>query len=168
MSPDGKKEVSTHNGLAHVIDLDTGIKRTLSGHLFTAEWSPDGKWLAALEEGERGRTILFDAKDLTPKRTLEHSELAWSPDSRYLLGLKTCNETFATIEIIDIETGRRTVVQSSKCKVNQATLGWVSSPPISSRGPVEQASRPFLPRYSLAFLFHERASDQNLVDAIHP
>jgi WD40 repeat protein len=127
VAPDGKRAVASHDGRVDVIDLVQGKAEPLDGGLFIAAWSPDGKWLAAVENGEEGRTILMDATTLQGRRTLGPSELGWSPDSRYLLGLKSCDPYYGTIEVIDIETGERTAIKSSKCQINQATTGWVSN-----------------------------------------
>lgn len=60
LSPDGKRAVGTRAGRVELIDVAKGTVEYLGGEFFIAAWSPDGKWLAALEKGEHGRTILFD------------------------------------------------------------------------------------------------------------
>lgn len=130
LSPDNKRAVATHNGRAELIDIVRGTFQPLGDGLFMAAWSPDGKLLAAVQEGEHGRTILMDAKSLARRRILGPSELAWSPDSHYLLGMKQhdrCGPHYGTLQAIDIETGGRTTIESSACQVDQATTGWVSS-----------------------------------------
>jgi WD40 repeat protein len=127
ISPDQKRAVATHCGTVELIDLDLGTIRSLGDEFFIAAWSPDGKWLAAVEKGERGKTVLMDAKTLSRKRVLGTSELDWSPDSHYLIGFKSCDSDFGTLEAVDVETGLRTVIESSRCVVNQATTGWVSN-----------------------------------------
>jgi WD40 repeat protein len=126
LSPDGRRAVATRNGRVELIDILDGAVRPLGDELFIAAWSPNGKWLAAVEKGEQGSTILMDAETLTRQRTLGPSELDWSPDSRYLLGFKPCGPDFGTLEAIDVESGERIVIKSSECQVNQATTGWVS------------------------------------------
>ena len=135
LSPDGKRAVATHNGRVELIDIVHGSAEPLSGELFMAAWSPDGKWLAAVEKGEEGRTILMDAKTLTRQWTFGTSELDWSPDSRYLLGLKPCDQYSGTLEAIDVESGERMAIESSKCQVNQATTGWVRNDIYEGRKP---------------------------------
>lgn len=128
LSPDGERAVARHNDRVELIDIAGGTAEPLREDFFIAAWSPDGKWLAALERGEKGHTILLDAKTLTPVRVLGPSELDWSPDSQYLLGMKQhdwCGPYSGTLETINIETGERTTIKSSKCHVNQATTGWV-------------------------------------------
>ena len=130
LSPDNERAVATHNGRVELIDIVHSTAEPLGDELFTAAWSPDGKWLAAVEKGEHGRTILMDARNLKRQRILPPSELDWSPDSHYLLGMKQhdrCGPYYGTLEAIDIETGVRTTIESSECQVNQATTGWVSS-----------------------------------------
>jgi WD40 repeat protein len=127
LSPDGKRAVATHNEHVELIDVERGLAEPLQGELFIAAWSPDGKWLAAVERGENGNTILMDAKTLTRQRNLGPSELDWSPDSHYLLGFKPCGPHSGTLEAIDVQSGKRTIIESSKCRINQATTGWVSN-----------------------------------------
>jgi WD40 repeat protein len=129
LSPDDERAVATHNGRLELIDIIHGTVEPLGEELSMAAWSPDGKWLAAVEKGEHGRTILMDAKNLKQRRILGPSELEWSPDSHYLLGMKQhdrCGPYYGTIEAIDIENGERITIKSSECQVNQANTGWVS------------------------------------------
>jgi WD40 repeat protein len=128
LSPDGKRAVGTHNGRVELIDIVHNTTKPLDDRYFIAAWSPDGKWLAAVEKGEYGRTILLDAMTLKQQRILGNSELDWSPDSRFLLGMKKhnrCGQDYGTLEAIDVVTGDRTTIESSRCQVNQATTGWV-------------------------------------------
>jgi hypothetical protein len=130
LSPDKERAVVSHNGRVELIDIVRGTFEPLSGEFFMAAWSPDGKWLAAVEKGERGRTILMDSNGLVRRRILGPSELAWSPDSHYLLGMKQhdrCGPYSGSLETINIETCARASIKSSECQVNQATAGWVRS-----------------------------------------
>lgn len=130
LSPDGQRAVATHNHRLELIDLVDATTKSLGDKLLMATWSPDGKWLAALENGGRERTILMDASNFIRRRILETSDLKWSPDSRYLLGWKKhdlCGPDFGTLQMIDIESGRTTTIKSSTCKVNQNSIGWLSS-----------------------------------------
>jgi hypothetical protein len=71
----------------------------------------------------------MNAATLSPQRVLGNSELDWSPDSHYLLGMKrsdTCGFREAgTLEAIDVPSGKRTTVENSRCQVDSATTGWV-------------------------------------------
>jgi hypothetical protein len=127
LSPDNERAVGTHDGRVELIDIARGSAEPLDGAFFIAAWSPDGKWLAAVEKGEKGRTILLDAKTLARRRTLGPSEVDWSPDSRYILAVEPCGPYSGTFSAMSVETGERTVIASSKCRVNQATTGWVRS-----------------------------------------
>lgn len=129
LSPDGKRAVALHNRRLELVDIVHGTAEPLGDKWFIAEWSPDGKWLAAVENGEDGRTVLMNATTLAPERAFGHSELAWSPDSRYLLGLKDpdgCGfQETATLQAIDIRDGSRATIESSRCQVDRANVGWV-------------------------------------------
>jgi hypothetical protein len=127
LSPDNERAVRTHDGRVELIDIARGLAEPLDGAFFMAAWSPDGKWLAVVEKGEKGRTILLDAKTLARQRSFGPSELGWSPDSRYLLGFKPCGAYSGTLEAINVENGEKAVIESSQCRVNQATTGWVRS-----------------------------------------
>jgi len=126
LSPSGERAVAIHNDRLVLIDLIHHTMELIGDKFFMGAWSPDGKWLAAVELGENGRTILMDARDLTRRRVLAHTELGWSPDSRYLLGLKHCDEYHGTLEAINIQTGKRISIDSSRCQVNQPNTGWTT------------------------------------------
>jgi hypothetical protein len=127
LAADAKRAVGTHYGRVEIIDLVKRRAEPLDQGLFIAEWSPNGKWLAVVEKGEGGRTILMDAMTLQQERTFGPSELRWSPDSRYLLGLKTCDSYYGTVELVEVASGARITLVSSACQVNQANTGWVKS-----------------------------------------
>jgi dipeptidyl aminopeptidase/acylaminoacyl peptidase len=94
-SPDGKSiaygEVeceSTHSCAIHRIDLDTGKVRTLpdSDGLRTARWSPDGRFIAAMNH-EQDQVVLFDVKAEKWRKladAIPGPDLSWSADSNYL------------------------------------------------------------------------------------
>ncbi len=126
ISADSTRALASYKGRLELVDLAQGKTESLANGLFAAAWSPDGEWLAAVEDGDQGRTILMDAKTLQRRRTLGASALGWSPDSHYLIGTKSCGPDFDTLETIDVGTGGRAIVESSRCQVNQATIGWVS------------------------------------------
>lgn len=127
LSPDGVRAVATRNHRLEMIDLVSGTTAPV-GDFESGEFSPDGKWLAT-RRGEM--TSLLDAKTLKEERSLGATLLKWSPDSRYLLSEErklSCGLTEArTLEIVAIETGKRTEVESSRCLIDRDTLGWVSS-----------------------------------------
>ncbi|MGD0618927.1 MAG: hypothetical protein ABSB67_14835 [Bryobacteraceae bacterium] len=127
LSPDGLQAVAVLKQRLEVIDLATGALRVLGTGYFEASWSPDGKWIAAVDNGGKFRTKLLDAADFTVRRVFGTTDLAWSPDSRYLLNTRasaSCGES-GTLEALDITTGARRTIATSTCQVNQSTTGWV-------------------------------------------
>ena len=142
ISPDGGKMlVQRGNGLA-IIDLATGAAVPLGNGLWKGAWSPDGRWIAALQLDPRSeqpgprlsRTIRIDAHDFSQRRDMGGESdvtVAWSPDSRYLLYSEwrpPCSHgDDPTLLTMDIESGERVIVKESRCKVNGSRrIGWVS------------------------------------------
>lgn len=92
-SPDGKSLVygklkcqATNECAIRRIDLSTGKAQTLPGSegLFTARWSPDGRWIAALHL-ERHQAFLFDVQSRLWHKladSIEGTDMSWSPDSK--------------------------------------------------------------------------------------
>ena len=130
LSPDGQKAVAIRKHRLELIDLTHATVRALGGGFVKAAWSPDGKWIAALQDnGSEMRTVLMDTSSFVERRILGESNVEWSPDSRYLLAAKDddhCAHNFGTLEAMDVETGKRTTIDSSRCKVNEVTTAWVS------------------------------------------
>ena len=137
-SPDGKQAVAIFtNSLGVnppfspfsivVITLDSGKGVSLGAKFDKVSWSPDGRWIAALERRERARTILFDAKTFRRARALPDSWVEWSPDSRYLLRVNECRGEEGTVEALDINKGSRMPIKSSRCKVYNISTGWVDN-----------------------------------------
>jgi hypothetical protein len=127
LSPDGLQAVAVLKQQLAVIDLATGALRVLGTGYLEASWSPDGKWIAALENGGKFRTKLLDTADFTVRRVFGISDLAWSPDSRYLLNTRAsgrCGES-GTLEALDVTSGARRTIASSTCQANQSATGWV-------------------------------------------
>jgi len=99
-----------------------------------AWWSPDGKWIAALSFTEPMEIELIRASDLSMQRSLgpdTAGRLQWSPDSRGLLvwdaGFCGLGSGYlGTLQIVDVGTGERTQISSSKCRVDLMSFGWVS------------------------------------------
>jgi hypothetical protein len=140
ISPDGSKMLAQRvDGLA-VIDIATGAAVPLGKGLWKGAWSPDGRWIAALQldpESEQprprlSRTIRIDAHDFSQRRDMGGEgdvEVCWSPDSRYLLYSETqrfCSGTGVSLLTMDIESGKRATVKESKCIVKGREIGWVS------------------------------------------
>lgn len=78
----------TQSCAIHRIDLVTGKVQTLpdSDGLYSARWSPDGRFIAALHL-EQHRLMLFDVKSekwKTLGEEINGTNLNWSPNSKYL------------------------------------------------------------------------------------
>ena len=134
ISPDGTRVVGTaRKGQVGVVNLkEHRVEKLWAGT--AASWSPDGKWIAALSFAEQMEIELIRTSDLSLQRRLgsdETGRVDWSPDSRYLLvfsngfcGLGT--GYVGSLQTLDIETGQRLTIESSKCRVNLMSTGWVS------------------------------------------
>ncbi len=150
ISPDGDKMlVQRGDGLA-IIDLATGVAVQLGTGLWKGAWSPDGRWIAALQLDPRSeqpsprlsRTIRIDAHDFSRRRDMggrADTEVTWSPDSRYLLYSEwqpPCSHgDDPTLLMMDIESGKRVIVNESKCNVNGSRrIGWVSLDAVTEGG----------------------------------
>lgn len=130
LSPDGLRAVAVRKHRVELIDLVTGATKSLGDGFSEAAWSPDGHWIAAFEDGSQEKAVLIQTEGLSNRRMLKTSGVQWSPDSKYLLGFRGggCG-LFAysgSLEMVDILSGKRTTIKSSKCKVNQSTTGWVT------------------------------------------
>lgn len=142
VSPDSKYAVAIHRRSLEVIDLANGAVRKLGDGFMKAGWSPDGKWIAAAKDSLlHANMVLFDAKTLNERKTLASStvfRVSWSPDSRFLLARRLgpdCGPDEYTYEAFEVETGRGSLIQSSRCKVvwNDNDLGWVDQATATNR-----------------------------------
>ena len=82
--------------------------------------------------------VLIDTTSFSRRRTLGSAGAlapAWSPDARYLLLWKYCLfrcgfsldlDPPATLETLDLQTGKRKTIRNSRCQINNASTGWVS------------------------------------------
>jgi hypothetical protein len=129
VSMDGTRVLTYQDRRLKVFNLRNGSAYSLGPGLSRGSWSPDGKWIAAWGAGS---IVLIDADDLSHRESLGSccdGDAHWSPDSKYLLLAKRelrCSLTlyFATLEILDIGTGERTVIKSSRCNTG-GWVGWV-------------------------------------------
>jgi hypothetical protein len=130
-SPDGLRAVAVRDHSLELIDLLTYTTKSIGQGFMTAGWSPNGKWIAAAESTGKRRTVLFETVHFTRQRTLTTSWSKWSPDSQYLITNSEhpgCDADHGTYELLDIRTGARIPVPSSKCQVHQAgSSGWIST-----------------------------------------
>jgi hypothetical protein len=139
LSPDGEWAVATErDSHLYLIDVVHKTVRPLCSEESVGVWSPDGKWIAVFSK--RQYVYLIDAHDVKRRRALGTARTArgmapaWSPDSRYLVVGKThpfkCGffldiEPPESLEVIDVQTGRRTLIQSSVCQISQGNIGWL-------------------------------------------
>jgi WD40-like Beta Propeller Repeat len=135
--PDGKHAVSNDGKHLSLVDLETGSTQPL-GEGRSGSWSPDGRWIAT---AGFGRIVLIDANNPSHRKKLGSSgvdnHLIWSPDSKHLLFVKQeqrCNFLFLfqvddseSLEIVDVETGRRRAIPSGHCAVTSSAVGWVDA-----------------------------------------
>jgi WD40 repeat protein len=136
VSPEGTRELHSTGERLSILDLRSGATIPLARGPASAVWSPDGKWIAAAI-GEEGRIMIIDAADPTRRRKLgkEDGPLVWSPDSRYLLQLRSqfsCTPTVfgESLEIIDTFTGERSLVRSSHCQIIRGSIAWLDNGPL--------------------------------------
>jgi hypothetical protein len=156
LSPDAEQAVTVRQSQLELLDLVKGTEKPLEGtgeKVWRASWSPNGKWIAALvgtaDSGGMNdggsKTILIDPSDPTHRREFQgksDKEVVWSPDSRYLLhavwSSKPKTSDCLTLEAMDVETGKRSVLGASQCKVSNASIGWVSSTLQPVGGPAQR------------------------------
>jgi len=132
LSPDSKHAVAIHKRSVEIIDMATGKFRNIGDGFQAAAWSPDGRWIAAARYSSlQARMVLFDPAAFTPRKTLASStvfRVSWSPDSRFLLAWKLlagCGPDEYSYEMFDVETGKSSTIESSRCKIWGNDVGWV-------------------------------------------
>lgn len=126
VSTDGRRVLSYQGNALDVLNLETGVKYSLGAGLSDGRWSPDGQWIAAWGSG---KITLIKADDPSNRKNLGKccdGGVQWSPDSKFLLLTKSELRCalylyFNSLQILDVETGKRTVIKSSRC----STGGWV-------------------------------------------
>ena len=128
LSPDSRRIVAVRRHRLELIDTETSAVQSLGDGFYYAAWSPDGRWIAAL--GDKGdHTLLIDALTLTKRKTLPPSEVIWSPDSHDILASRPrslCPSDFGTLELIDIESGKTSIIRSSTCQISMLVFGWIN------------------------------------------
>jgi hypothetical protein len=132
LSPDGKRELHSWGEQLTILDLSTGKSTPIGQGMKSPSWSPDGRWIAVVE-GKTG--VLMDAADPSKKRRLTPADgpMIWSPDSKYLLLQRSQISCWASLygvslEAINIETGKRTLIKSSHCNVlSDGFFFWIAS-----------------------------------------
>lgn len=140
LSPDDKLAVAWEGRrlIVDLIDLNSGVFKSIWHGSENDSWSPDGKWIAILDtSSKRDHLLLLDSNSPSRSKDLGPTDgptLAWSPDSRYVLlwdvetrCLPTGFGYWGSLQVVDIQNGHRTVIESSRCKVNNSTGGWVNN-----------------------------------------
>ena len=81
---------------------------------FEAAWSPDGQWIAIVQDAPESQIWLVRADGtgghiLVQREKISYSDLRWSPDSRFLVYCRYSTETGGTPEIwqADTQTGQQ-------------------------------------------------------------
>ncbi len=134
LSSDGDNAIATRSGHLEIINLVHETAKPI-GDFESAAWSPDGRWIAAVRG--RGKLVLIDLTNLSHRQLNHFCPLTpqWSPDSRYLLlwtyhsfrcGFSLDVETPATLQMLDLATGKKSTIRSSQCRI-QGVTGWVTS-----------------------------------------
>jgi len=138
LSPNGTEALISADRRLALLDLSQGSIIKLEGQLSRGSFSPDGKWIAALQLGDPkapSKTILIDRNDLTKRRDLggvEDSEVVWSPDSKFLLHAvyrPACpSQNPLALEILEVQTGNRSLIKDSICNCGSSRqIGWIRS-----------------------------------------
>lgn len=153
LSPNGGQAVATvgsnadHDLHLEILDLVHGTTMSLGGEFWIGVWSPDGRWIAARSNGRVDELFLIDAANFSRRRPFGQAGALmpqWSPDSRYLLlwkeylfrcGFSLDVDTPATLETLDIQTGKRSTIKNSRCQIDQGTTGWVREEIVRSPSP---------------------------------
>jgi hypothetical protein len=137
VSPDGKRdlrikaELHAPSGPLILRELATGVEQNIGKGYATPSWSPDGRWIAAVHEPKE--IVLIDTNNLLKKIKLGSGEgpLIWSPDSKWLTLPRSelsCTFTlyFESLQILNVETRRKTKIPSSHCEVLSGATAWLS------------------------------------------
>lgn len=130
VSSDGRRLLSRRGNGLEVLNLETDLAYPLGTGLTQGSWSPDGRWIAAWGGGG---IVVVDADDPSRRRNLGRcceNGARWSPDSRYLLLSKselrcTMYLFFDSLEVLDVQTGKRATIRSSHCNVGAGWIGWI-------------------------------------------
>lgn len=121
LSPSGKRALLEMRGEIVNLPAEKGdpinLTRTLGTREKNPAWSPDGKWIALISDrtGEE-EVYLVDQKGAQPWRQLSKEgigwrmQLAWSPDSRYLL----FSDKFMRLNLLEVEGGQITVIDQGE------------------------------------------------------
>jgi hypothetical protein len=138
VSPENTEALISANRSLALLDLAKGSITKIEGQLSGGSFSPDGKWIAALQLGDPkapSKTVLIDRANLANRRDLggvEDAEVVWSPDSRFLLHAvyrPACpSQNPLALETLEVQTGNRSLIKDSICNSGSSRqIGWVRS-----------------------------------------
>ena len=137
VSPENTEALISANRSLALLNLAKGSITKIEGQLSKGSFSPDGKWIAAIQINNPNppKIILIDRSDLTKRRDLgasEDSEAVWSPDSKFLLHAMyrpACpSQNPLALETLEVQTGARSVIKESICNSGSSRqIGWVRS-----------------------------------------
>ncbi len=138
LSPEGTHALISANGSLAVVDLANGSITKIEGQLSRGSFSPDGRWIAALQLGDPkapSKTVLIDRANLARRRDLggvDDAEVVWSPDSRFLLHAvyrPACpSQNPLALETLEVQTRNRSVIKDSICNSGSSRqIGWIRS-----------------------------------------
>jgi tricorn protease len=124
--PDGKKLValSTESGETEFVTLPAdgvGASERLTSDGKVLRWegvpSPDGKWIAHHDKDEQLWLLDVAAKKsrkIDSSDVDDFSNLAWSPDSRFLVYGKAATDRFTQLILFDVEASKGTPLTSDR------------------------------------------------------
>ena len=138
LSPERTEALISANRSLALLDLAKGSITKIEGQLSGGSFSPDGKWIAALQLGDPkapSKTVLIDRTTLASRRDLggvNDGEVVWSPDSRFLLHAvyrPACpSQNPLALETLEVQTGNRSLIKDSICNSGSSRqIGWVRS-----------------------------------------
>jgi Tol biopolymer transport system component len=126
---------ATHSCAIHRIDLATGKVWTLPGSedLFTARWSPDGRFIAALQQ-QRRQLYLYNVATQRWRKLADEingADMCWSADSTEIY-MDTLGSSASILRIHAADGHRETVVDLHKQDIvalsNANDLGFTLAP----------------------------------------
>lgn len=138
LSPERTEVLISANRSLALLDLAQGSITKIEGQLSGGSFSPDGKWIAALQLGDPKaplKTVLIDRTNLASRRDLggvDDAEVVWSLDSRFLLHAvyrPACpSQNPLALETLEVQTGNRSLIKESICNSGSSRqIGWIRS-----------------------------------------
>jgi len=121
VSPNGERVLFSARGDIFTVPAENGITRNLTqssdAHDRSAEWSPDGKYIAYLSDKSGEYEVYIQAQDgssnaikITDNADTYKFGLTWSPDSKKIL----FNDRKARLQYVDIDTKKVTLVDKGE------------------------------------------------------